>query len=141
MFSSFLGDNNDWRELRSDVVRGSLLFEGPVPLVKLGVLTGPLSSFPEDLRGIGPFITLRRFSRSTKYRVDCVDRPLVGVCGIDTLLVTLGGVIDALARRPCLRLPPLLPSLSCSSQDLISSPAMFLTSTAVSASASLWMVS
>lgn len=65
----------------------------------------------------------------------------MGVGGIEEADSRLGGVVDELGRRPALRLLLLMPILSLSSLDLRSSPAMFLTKTAASPSASRWMAS
>ena len=134
-FSSFFGDDCiDCLPGRVDVVRGSRLFAvAPDPLITLVMLPSLLAG----LKAIGPLMLLFcLISRSRKYAVECDDRLPVGVGGIDRLAGILGGVVDELDRRPGLRLPPLIPSLSLLSLDLTNSPAMFRTRTAPSTSAS-----
>ena len=142
--SSFLGDvSNDCLELRPDVVLGSrlLLAIALFPLDMVGV-TLPRSSLVLLRKSVGPFMWRGRSrSRSSKYVVERLERLLVGVGGIDWLELRLGGVVELLVRRAVLRLPPLLATISCSEQDLISLLAMSLTSIAVSVSASFWIVS
>lgn len=56
---------------------------------------------------------LRERSRSVMYAVECMERLLVGVGGIETLPVRLGGVVELLALlRPARRFPPLRTTIS-----------------------------
>lgn len=73
--------------------------------------------------------------RSRQYCIECDERLLVGVGGVECLVRRLGGVVDVLVRLPGLRLLPPTPMVSLFSHDRISSLAMFLTNTAPSTSA------
>ena len=71
----------------------ALLGPLPVPFVTtFEVLMDEISSRSVDLNGNGVWMKLLLESLSTKYVVECEDRALVGVGGMDWVEKRLGGV-------------------------------------------------
>lgn len=138
IFSSRLGEvSRDWRGGLLDDVRGSRLFPALLGPLAMGMALPPFPSRLPGLNGFVPPLPVRwRMSRSIIYAWGWEERLLVGVGGMDWLLRRLGGVVEELDLLPGLRLLALIPNRSLDSHALMSSPAMFRTSTAPSTSAS-----
>jgi hypothetical protein len=148
MPSSLRGEdcNIDCLDGREEVVRGRRLFTTMLEMIEFAgeAVVGVVISSRELFRkGSTPPETklVCEFSLGGNIAEDCEDRLLVGVGGIDWFEVIPGGVLDELARRRTLRFVPLFPSISNSSHDFISFPAISRTKIAVSISANRPMAS
>lgn len=97
---------------------------------------------PSRLRGLyrislKSVLVLRGVMLPSMNALDCDMRlPCVGVIGFEMLDCNVGGVYELVRIKLCLLLTALSVSFDCSIVDLTSSLAMFLTSTALSDSAS-----